>query len=190
MEILKTRRDIVPPDRPGVRPGVFLDGHSFRSAVNTRAYVTGLVRLDTPLTPITESSLRLSASNSPVPIYGWLPSGTNGPLYWYCESPRVFLNGDTADMFQSFSALQTLDFTGISWSAGTTGADYMFEMCGNLTTIIAPGGTLTLSSSSGMFSGCSRLVGGAGTAYSASHTDGTYARIDNPPDFPGYFTRG
>ena len=42
--------------------------------------------------------------------------------------------------------------------------------------------------STGMFNGCIRLIGGAGTAYDSSHTDGTYARIDNPPDSPGYFT--
>lgn len=39
-----------------------------------------------------------------------------------------------------------------------------------------------------MFYKCSSLVGGAGTAYNSGHTDKEYARIDNPPDAPGYFT--
>jgi hypothetical protein len=39
-----------------------------------------------------------------------------------------------------------------------------------------------------MFSGCYRLVGGAGTQYDVSHTDHTYARIDGGTANPGYFT--
>ena len=39
-----------------------------------------------------------------------------------------------------------------------------------------------------MFGGCTALVGEKGTTYSASHVDKTYARIDNAPSAPGYFT--
>lgn len=43
-------------------------------------------------------------------------------------------------------------------------------------------------SSYSMFGGCGNLVGGAGTILDANHTGKEYARIDNPPDEPGYFT--
>ena len=33
-----------------------------------------------------------------------------------------------------------------------------------------------------------KLVGGQGTRYNSSNDMKTYARIDNPPDEPGYFT--
>ena len=39
-----------------------------------------------------------------------------------------------------------------------------------------------------MFLNCSNLVGGAGTTYSADHTDYTYAHIDGGTANPGYFT--
>ena len=39
-----------------------------------------------------------------------------------------------------------------------------------------------------MFDECTALKGGQGTNYSSSHTDKTYARIDNPSYAPGYFT--
>ena len=39
-----------------------------------------------------------------------------------------------------------------------------------------------------MFSGCTSLVGGSGTTFNYSKIDGEYARIDNPPNEPGYFT--
>ena len=40
-----------------------------------------------------------------------------------------------------------------------------------------------------MFQGCSRLVGGMGTAFSYSNpSDKTYAHIDGGPSNPGYFT--
>ena len=39
-----------------------------------------------------------------------------------------------------------------------------------------------------MFSGCTSLVGGAGTVYDENHTDGSYFHIDGGPDNPGYTT--
>lgn len=39
-----------------------------------------------------------------------------------------------------------------------------------------------------MFTGCTSLVGGAGTAYDADHIDHTYAHIDGGAANPGYFT--
>ena len=43
-------------------------------------------------------------------------------------------------------------------------------------------------SSENMFSGCSSLVGGAGTTYDENHTDVEYAHIDEGPSNPGYLT--
>ena len=39
-----------------------------------------------------------------------------------------------------------------------------------------------------MFYGCTSLVGGAGTTYSANHVGATYAHIDGGTSNPGYFT--
>lgn len=45
------------------------------------------------------------------------------------------------------------------------------------------------STTTAVFGECYDLVGGASTAWSLSHKDDwAYARIDNPPDAPGYFT--
>lgn len=44
-----------------------------------------------------------------------------------------------------------------------------------------------VTTSRNMFTGSTKLVGGAGTAYSSSHVDKTYARIDTAST-PGYFT--
>ena len=41
-----------------------------------------------------------------------------------------------------------------------------------------------------MFRGCSKLVGGNGTAFSEEHTSGAYARPDGGEPSPGYFTAG
>ena len=71
-----------------------------------------------------------------------------------------------------------------------TNMGYMFYANQRLTTIYAsddfvvPSGT----TSSSMFASCDALVGGSGTTFSGSHTNGEYARIDNPPSAPGYFT--
>ena len=66
----------------------------------------------------------------------------------------------------------------------------MFYYCRALKTIYAGDGwsTAAVTSSYWMFTGCTKLVGGMGTTYSASHTDKTYAHIDGGPSNPGYFT--
>ena len=45
-----------------------------------------------------------------------------------------------------------------------------------------------ISSSTSVFDNCNNLVGGSNTAWSSSNTSVEYARVDNPPAAPGYFT--
>ena len=39
-----------------------------------------------------------------------------------------------------------------------------------------------------MFRYCPKITGANGTKVGSNPTDKTYARVDNPPDSPGYFT--
>lgn len=68
----------------------------------------------------------------------------------------------------------------------------MFRDCNSLTTIYASSSFVTTGlrgyGVTDVFKNCTSLVGGAGTAYSSSNTDKTYARIDGGPSAPGYFT--
>ena len=48
--------------------------------------------------------------------------------------------------------------------------------------------TDAVTSSGSMFTGCTSIVGGANTPFDSAHTDKTYARVDTPPDEPGYLT--
>ena len=63
----------------------------------------------------------------------------------------------------------------------------MFSDCKNLKTIYA---SEYFEAKNGhmMFYGCTSLVGGAGTKCPEYGTNDERARIDNPPDAPGYFT--
>ena len=67
----------------------------------------------------------------------------------------------------------------------------MFENCPYLNTICVGTGWTTdaVTASDNMFYGCTRLVGGVGTAYNIGHVDASYAHIDGGPSNPGYFTR-
>lgn len=96
-----------------------------------------------------------------------------------------------ATMFQYCSGLTSLDLSAFDTSS-VTNMGSMFYSCSSLRTIRVSNAFVTdaVTDSALMFKNCTVLVGGAGTAYDSSHTDGTYARIDNPPDSPGYFTRG
>ena len=59
-----------------------------------------------------------------------------------------------------------------------------------LTTILVSNNFVVgqVTSSRDMFNRCFDLVGGGGTPFNSNYVDKTYARIDNPPDAPGYFT--
>ena len=90
-------------------------------------------------------------------------------------------------MFRVCTSLTSCDLSG--WNtAAATALDEMFYGCSSLHTIYAsadfPSGTPT---GTDVFTNCTSLVGGHGTAYSASHVDITYARIDRS-GAPGYFT--
>ncbi len=92
-------------------------------------------------------------------------------------------------MFYGCSGLTSLDVSGFNTSK-VTNMSWMFTSCSSLKTIYTDDGwnTAQVQDGEGMFSGCYRLVGGAGTQYDVSHTDHTYARIDGGASNPGYFT--
>ena len=99
---------------------------------------------------------------------------------------------DMSDMFSNCTSLTTLDISGFD----TSKVMYMTSMFYNswdLTTIYASNNFVTghyeEQDFSSMFDLCTSLIGGAGTVYDENHVDAEYARIDNPPSAPGYFTR-
>ena len=92
-------------------------------------------------------------------------------------------------MFSKCSSLTTLDLSSFS-TAKLEDIDGMFQGCSALTTIYVTSNwdISKVTSSNEMFSGCTGLVGGAGTRYHANQTDYTYAHIDGGTDNPGYLT--
>ena len=95
------------------------------------------------------------------------------------------------DMFKGCSHLTTLDLGSFN-TGNVKDMSEMFWDCGRLKTIfVSEWNTSALEEGKDklMFEFSTSLVGGQGTKYSASYTDATYARIDNLPDNPGYFTR-
>ena len=98
---------------------------------------------------------------------------------------------DMQFMFSGCTGLTTLDIS--SWNtANLWYMNGMFAKCSSLRTIYAGEGWTTDNVygewGEGVFTNCTALVGGMGTAYDKNHTDKTYARIDGGPTSPGYFT--
>ncbi len=96
---------------------------------------------------------------------------------------------DMGSMFAYCSSLRSIDLSKFEVE-NVEDADYMFYGCSSLRTIfvskdweLAEG-----ASSDGMFSGCTNLYGGNGTAYDAKHTNAEYAKIDIDGT-SGYFTK-
>ena len=94
-------------------------------------------------------------------------------------------------MFRNCSSLTTVDLSSFN-TAKVANMSCMFMDNSVLTTIYIGSGWSTAAVTSGdyVFSGCTNLMGGAGTSYDANHVDYTYARIDGGPNSttPGYFT--
>ena len=86
---------------------------------------------------------------------------------------------NTSHMFYGCTGLTTLDLSSFN-TEKVSATLYMFYNCSGLTTICTSDDfdVSQATSSGSMFEGCTSLVGMNGTAYSASHTDAEYARID------------
>ena len=122
-------------------------------------------------------------------------------MFAHCKklnfSPLEFLHFDTrnvtdmGEMFEECKAATTLDLRSFNVS-NVENFNMMFEGCENLTTIICNGdwsSSPSIDNSDDMFDGCTKLVGGGGTAYDeANPKDVTFARIDLNPLTYGYFT--
>lgn len=88
----------------------------------------------------------------------------------------------------AYTQLETYDLSSFDTSS-VTDMSYMFSTCENLKTIyVSNKFSNNVSYGPGMFSGCTSLVGGAGTTYDETKVDKTYAIIDGGTSSPGYFT--
>lgn len=94
-------------------------------------------------------------------------------------------------MFYECSSLTSLDVTNFKMDkVGNAGS--MFSQCSALQTIYCNDDwsqNEVLEASEYMFTDCSSLVGGKGSAYSYGNWDISYARPDGGAEAPGYFTR-
>ncbi|MBP5276820.1 MAG: BspA family leucine-rich repeat surface protein, partial [Lachnospiraceae bacterium] len=107
---------------------------------------------------------------------------------------------NTSYMFNGCSSLTTLNLSSFDMTKVTNNNNNvsgMFNGCSKLTTIYANTTFDYSSKNIDMFSGCSMLVGGSGTAYADMPTTNNnsnqkkskYACIDGGTTKPGYFTR-
>ncbi len=153
-----------------------------------------------------EGMFSISTPNNNTPmtldVTGWNTSNVTNMSFMFYHNAKItsldlshFNVSNVTNMEQMFSTmvnLTTLDLT--SWN--TSNVTNMFEMMRSntsLVTIYASNSFVTTSLGSGMgegmFDGSNVLTGGAGTTYyNYGEVDHYAARIDNPPDYPGYFT--
>ncbi len=96
---------------------------------------------------------------------------------------------DMRFMFNKCENLTSLDLSSFN-TANVTNMKNMFENCDELKTITVGStwSTEAVTSSTDMFDSCFKIVGGAGTTFSSSYTDASYAHIDGGPSNPGYLT--
>ena len=133
------------------------------------------------------SSVEIGSEMKPESVDGWF-----NILYMCASMALGHLNTSAVtnmpNMFGGCSGLTSLDLSHFNTSS-VTDMNSMFYGCSSLATIKASNIFIVASGADTtyMFDGCTSLVGGNGTTYSADHTDGEYARIDTAST-PGYFT--
>lgn len=99
------------------------------------------------------------------------------------------------NMFKQCEALTVVDLNAFDVNK-LVDCSMMFDYCSSLTTIYcyndwtASNDRIADTGAISMFRGCSKLVGGNGTAFSEEHRSGEYARPDGGEPSPGYFTAG
>ena len=92
-------------------------------------------------------------------------------------------------MFYGCNNLTSLDLSSFN-TAKVTNMKNMFKNCDELKTITVGStwSTEAVTSSTDMFTNCFKIEGGAGTTFSSSYTDASYAHIDGGTSNPGYLT--
>ena len=93
-------------------------------------------------------------------------------------------------MFIGTRSIETLDLSSFN-TAKVTGFDNMFSDMTALKTIYVSNKFVTTKQTSNpiVFRACTNLEGGAGTKFATVNNNTlTYARVDNPPTYAGYFT--
>ena len=92
-------------------------------------------------------------------------------------------------MFYSCSSLTTLDLSGFD-TGSVTNMNIMFKNCSSLKTILVSDkwSTAAVTDSAQMFTDCTAIVGGNGTAFDSAKTDAEYAVIDGKGGKKGYLT--
>ena len=118
-------------------------------------------------------------------------------MFWGCKhltslDLSSFNTANVTDMrfmFNKCENLTSLDLSSFN-TANVTNMKNMFENCDELKTITVGStwSTEAVTSSSDMFANCFKIEGGAGTTFSSSHTDASYAHIDGGTSNPGYLT--
>ncbi len=133
-------------------------------------------------------------------IYNWNVTNveTLDGMFHYCSSLTsadlsnwVTSNvSNIGNMFYGCTNITSIDISNFNTSK-VTNMNNMFRECSSLVTIYASNAFVTnnVSTSSGMFTDCTSIVGGAGTTYNGMHIDKEYAHIDGGTSNPGFFTR-
>ena len=107
---------------------------------------------------------------------------TNSVMPWNYDNIENVNN-----LFKGAKALTSANLKDFKLS-NIKNAASMFENCENLTKITADENFTGLTSSTNMFKGCTKLVGGSGYRYNEDNVNGTLARVDLGGILPGYLT--
>ncbi|MBP5654717.1 MAG: BspA family leucine-rich repeat surface protein [Clostridiales bacterium] len=92
-------------------------------------------------------------------IYAWCTgTGYNRNIYWYSASEKIYLNPNSAQMFEGASSLVTCNLSGLD-SSKVTNMFQMFCKCKKLTSLdVTAFDTHNVTNMNGMFSNCAVLA--------------------------------
>ena len=156
----------------------------FKTSSNLR-FVQNMFNHCNSLTSIDLTPLVTSGVESMSYMFEWCINLTSLDLSKFNTSSMTSMMG----AFSYCYSLEHLDLSSFNTSKVTM-MQNLFENSNLLNTIYVGNGWSTekVTNSDKMFSGCEKLIGGAGTKYDPNHIDGTYAHIDGGSSKPGYLS--
>ena len=156
----------------------------FKTSSNLR-FVQNMFNHCNSLTSIDLTPLVTSGVESMSYMFEWCINLTSLDLSKFNTSSMTSMMG----AFSYCYSLEHLDLSSFNTSKVTM-MQNLFENSNLLNTIYVGNGWSTekVTNSDKMFSGCEKLIGGAGTKFDPNHIDGTYAHIDGGSSKPGYLS--
>lgn len=141
-----------------------IDGPTFNSRIRGLSGINGVttIMFGNPVGALptnSEDYVNLEASNSPMPVYGYIDANTPAVLHINTDAVELYANSDCSRMYQGLTNVINIQQTISFYTEDVTDMSYMYDGCSSLNIIPGFGNFVTtnVETMAYMFRGCATL---------------------------------